>query len=129
MLKTDSHSIATQHQWADEFLNSSVGQSVIGSQVKTALSHTKNEIKHDYNVDAAGISASKNIQRQYKQHTGSVDKTAQVAGLAPMSTEQLASAQAIQAEHRLRPVVTEGSNIENDVSHAIKTTEIKNKEK
>lgn len=129
MLKTDSQSIATQHQWADEFLNSGVGQSVIDSQVKTALSHTKSEMKHDYNVDAAGINASKNIQGQYKQHTGSVDKTAQVAGLIPMSSEQLASAQAIQVEHRLRPVVTEGGNIENDVAHAIKTTEIKNKEK
>ena len=129
MLKTDSHSIATQHQWADEFLNSSVGQSVIGSQVKTALSHTKNEMKHDYNVDAEGIAASKNIQGQYKQHTGSVDKTAQVKGLTPMSAEQLASAEVIQAEHRLRPIVTEGGKIENDVSHAIKTTEIKNKEK
>ncbi len=129
MLKTDSRSIAMQHQWANEFLNSSVGQSVIGSQVKAALSHTKNAIKQDYNVDAAGIGASKNIQDQYKQHTKSVDKTAAIAGLTPMSSEQLRSAQVIQAEQRLKPVVSEGGNIENDVNHTIKTTEIKNKGK
>jgi hypothetical protein len=46
-----------------------------------------------------------------------------------MSNEQIATAQDIQAQHRLKPVVDDGAKIEQYVATKIKHTEIKNKEK
>ena len=129
MLKADSASIATQHQWASEFLNSSVGQSAIGSHVHSALSHTKDDIKQDYQASAASLSQSNDIRQQYKQDSQAVDTNATAQGFTQMSSEQKASAEVMQAQHRLKPVADEGAITERHVANQIKHTEIKIKEK
>lgn len=129
MLKTDSASIATQHQWANEFLDSRAGQSAISAEVKHALSETGSSLKHDYQSDAASIKHSQNIDAQYKKDINTVDKKSSTSGLIRMSTDQLSEASTAQSEHRLKPISQDGVKIEKYVAQKIKTTDIKNKEK
>jgi conjugal transfer mating pair stabilization protein TraG len=128
MLQTDSASIATQHQWANEFLNSSVGQSAIGSQVHEALARTGADVKHDYAADASHLSQSKNMNARFQRDSHAVDNKASRAGLAPISPEQMADAKILKMKHQTEPVVNDGVKIENYVSKQIKHTKIKIKE-
>lgn len=129
MLQTDSASISQQHQWASEFLNSSVGQSAIGSQVHSELARAKSDINHNYQADSAALSASKNIRQQYRQDSHVVETKAGNTGLIQMSSEQMVTAGDLQAKHRLKPVVNQGVKVEKVVANQIKHTKIKNGEK
>lgn len=129
MLQADSGSIATQHQWANEFLHSNVGKTAIGSEVSAALSHTKQGLLHDYERDKAALSTSHPIEAQYKKESDIVDKKATEKGFQPMTDAHLAEAQVVQAESRLKQTTNEGHITEKYVNNQIKTTEIKNKEK
>jgi len=127
MLKTDASSIATQQNWANEFLKSNVGQHAIGQEVKHVLARTDGAIKHDYEKDATRISASANIKGRYVADGHVVDTKASKSGLTEMNQEQLKSAKVIQENHRLKPIVDDGEKIEILVAKTIKNTEIKNK--
>ena len=129
MLQTDSASIATQHQWANEFLNSEVGQSAIGSQVHEALARTGGDVKRDYAVDANLIAQSKNMNARFQRDSHAVDNKASKTGLTPISSEQMAAAESLHAHHQVEPVVDEGVKIDNYVASQIKHTKIKLKEK
>ena len=97
--------------------------------MNSALSHTKDDIKQDYQASAASLSQSNDIRQQYKQDSQAVDTHATAQGFTQMSSEQKASAEVMQAQHRLKPVAEEGAITERHVANQIKHTEIKIKEK
>jgi len=127
MLKADSASIATQQQWANEFLNSSTGRGAVGLQVQSALAHTKTDIQQDYQAQAASISQENNLAKTHQQARQTVDKQASNKGQVPMGSEQLAAARDLQ--HQSKQVVEEGVKVEQYATRQIKHTDIKNKEK
>jgi len=129
MLQTDSASIATQHQWANEFLHSSSGDTAIGTEVSAALSQTRHGLMHSYESDKAELAATHPIDAQYKKESMAVDEKANERGFKPMTDAHLVQAKVLQADNRLKQTANESHTIENYVAHQIKTTEIKNKEK
>ena len=128
MLQADSASIATQHRWANEFLNSGVGQSAIGSQVHDALARTGGDVKKDYATDANAIAQSNDIRARYTHDSHAVDTKAQSTGLIKIDSKEMQAAKAMQAQHRLNSVTEKSSRIDLYVKDKIQTTEIKNKE-
>lgn len=126
MLKADSQSIATQHKWANEFLNSDTGQSAIQSQVSSQLSRTNSDLRSNYAADSKKIHKAHNTQQRYKEDAQSVDTKASKSGLTPMSPEHMQAALNLQAHHRLSKDVDENTKTEKYVNNTIKATEIKN---
>ena len=129
MLQTDSASIATQHQWANEFLNSAVGQSAIGSQVHEALASTKGDVKKAYMTDANTIAQSNDPQTRYRHDSEVVEHQTSTAGLIKLDAKEIGLAEDLQARHRLNSVSDKSARIDDYVKNKIQTTEIKNKEK
>lgn len=129
MLKADSASIATQQQWANEFLNSSTGRGAVGLQVQSALAHTKTDIQQDYQAQAASISKTSKTPQAYQKANQAVDTESLSKGHASMTPEQLAAARDLQTPQRPKQVVEEGAKVEQYAARKIKHTEIKNKEK
>lgn len=117
MLQTDSASIATQNQWASEFLKSNHGQQAITSQVNAALAQTGNDLKGHYQADAVHLAQSQGLKQQYARDKHKVD-TANNKALTPMSAENLSTAMAAQALQRAKPMAAD----------AVKTTATISKE-
>lgn len=127
MLQTDASSISTQRAWANEFLKSTVGQQAISKEVKHALARTEGGIKRDYETDASKLSASSHVRSQYLKDSHQVDDKASSRGLSEMSSEYLQSAQLMQQNHRLTPIVNEGDQLKASVVNTILQTELKQK--
>ena len=129
MLQADSQSIAKQNQWANEFLQSGIGKTALASEVRSALSQTGSNLHSEYKTDAAQIKKEQNLQQQYQEDAHSVGLKSKETGMAPMSTEHLASAQEIQARHRLKSVVDESSKTSSSVKQGLESVDqaIKNK--
>lgn len=123
MLQTDSHSIAIQNRWANDFLNSTAGQSAVGSEVHTALSRTGAEMRADYTADAAKIVQSRGIRQTYQRDSHAVDLSGTKEGLTQMSTQNLADAHDLQKDHRDKSVISDASSIENSVADTLKATD------
>lgn len=131
MLQADSASIATQHQWANDFLNSSTGHDAVSSQVTSALSKTGADVHADYQHRAALIKQSSEVRQQYQRDVRTVETKESRSGLAPMSQEQMTAAKNIQERHRLKSVTEERAAIVKTTNHALDGTDktIKNKHK
>ncbi len=123
MLQTDSASIATQKQWASDFLNSNAGQSAVGSEVHTALSRTGADVRADYKADVAKIVQSRGIRQTYQRDSHAVDSAGIKGGLTQMSTQNLAGAQDLQKDHRNKSVTGDASTVENTVADTLKATD------
>ena len=122
MLQTDSASIATQKQWASDFLNSKAGQSAVGSEVHTALSRTGTDVRADYKTDAAKIVQSRGVRQTYQRDSHAVDSVGSKEGLTQMSAQNLAGAQDLQKDHRNKSVVGDASTVEKTVADTLKAT-------
>jgi conjugal transfer mating pair stabilization protein TraG len=122
MLQADSTSIATQNQWASEFLNSTTGHSALTAQVNSALSKTASDVRADYQSSAGLISQSSGIRQQYQRDGQAVDNKASSKGQMPMSHEHLSAAKDIQEKHRLESGTGNATSISRIVNHELKGT-------
>ena len=122
MLQADSASIATQNQWASEFLNSSTGHSALNSQVNSALSKTASNVRADYQSSAGLISQSAGVRQQYQRDGQTVDNKASGKGMTPMSHEHLSAAKELQEKHRLESATGNAPSISRIVHHELKGT-------
>lgn len=119
MLQTDSQSIAKQQQWANEFLESQAGKTVLESEVHSALSRTGADLHKAYTVDATQIKTAHNLSQGYQRDSHTVDLKSQTAGMTPMSLKDLTSAEVLQANHRQGSVIAESEKSKGSVKQAL----------
>ena len=83
MLGTDANSIHKQQGYADEFMKSGVGQSLIEQQVQQEINGAKYSMKSNYDSGAAAIknTASHNIKRAHQSASAVVDNKIEQHGI------------------------------------------------
>lgn len=84
MLSTDSASIAAQKSYADEFMNSSAGQSLVNQEVASQIQSTKSHISgsHHAQVERIASDAKTEIGGNHQQNVSSVNQKVHAKGLA-----------------------------------------------
>ena len=129
MLKADSQSIKTQHQWANEFLNSGVGKNAINAEVNSVLSQAKNP-HQTYNNDANHIKKTHDIHGQYTKDQDIINDKANFDGLNKMDHKHLHASQDLLADQRAKSPIKQRDIIGKFVDKKVSDTKIKsNKEK
>ena len=123
MLQTDTQSIATQNQWASEFLKSNSGQQAVSSEVHAALNRTGADVRSDYHASASNIVKSRGIQQEYQRDSHAVDSKSLKEGMTQMSSQQLGGAQELAASHREKSVMDDASKTTGAVTKTLKATD------
>ena len=123
MLQTDAQSIATQQQWASDFLKSNEGHSAVSSEVKAALSRTGSHVHADYNAKAALIATASGIHQSHQRDLHAVDSNASKQGLSQMASQQLEHAHDLQTHHRGQSTLNDASKTKNTVTDTLAATD------
>jgi conjugal transfer mating pair stabilization protein TraG len=104
MLGTDLESIRTQHQWANEFLDSSTGKSLINNQVHAALERSASSLKADYQSNAAELENTSHIHQKYAKDSDAVDMQADKSKLERINPVQMESLQSLHREQQSKTI-------------------------
>ncbi|MFA6041777.1 MAG: conjugal transfer protein TraG N-terminal domain-containing protein, partial [Methylophilus sp.] len=127
MLKTATQSIATQNRWVNEFLETGVGKSAIATEVGSALKHTNQDVRRDYDAGAEKIKTA-NVSERYKEYGNDVQTKASHSGLSAMPSAQLANAKTLQQESRKTEVIGQSADISQKIVKQVNKNNINNKE-
>ena len=104
MLGTDLESIRTQHQWANDFLDSSTGKSAINNQVHAALERSASSLKADYQSNAAELENTSHIHQKYAKDSDAVDMKADQSKLERINPVQMESLQSLHRDQQSKTI-------------------------
>lgn len=116
MLKTDLESIRTQRQWANEFLDSSVGKSAINNQVQVALEHASSSLKTDYQAQAFALENTSKLHQKYNRDSNAVDMKAGQSKLEPINPVQMENLQSLHREQQSKTIEKDAKKMADYVS-------------
>ena len=100
MLGTDSSSIAKQSQYSNEFMNSSVGKSMISQAVSSNLSRARVHDNYEASASALQQETRSNIESGYEENVSSINQKALDGGIVGVSGNTKADAAILREKYQ-----------------------------
>ena len=122
LLGTDSRSIQTQNQWANEFLQSDTGINAVKQEVSNILKTSPLDLKNNFNHASTQMASAKegNILNSFSADQKMITKHGENVGLKPMSNKQQQQADSLRSHNQSTDISKQLHNNKKEVASEIR---------